>query len=213
MRPIICKFLKLQDYLSTLIAMQNFTKHRDLNTNDEIWFLEHPAVFTLGKVSLEHHILNAGDIPVIKSDRGGQVTYHGPGQLIIYFLLDLVRGSISLKKLIYILQQSIIELLKNNYNINADLDPNAPGVYIAGEKICSIGLKIARGCSYHGLSFNVNMNLQPFSQINPCGFANLKMTQLINFNKISAKISTFDINTVAILLQDIFIIKLKNNDK
>lgn len=206
MQQIIYKFLQLQDYLVTLDAMKQFTKKRNVTTIDEIWFVEHPSVFTLGLGGLEHHILNAGNIPVVKTDRGGQVTYHGPGQLIIYFLIDLIRRSLSVKQLIYIMQQAIIELLHDKYNIHANTKPNAPGVFILEEKICSIGLKISKGCSYHGLSLNVDMNLESFNQINPCGFKNLKMTQLSNINK-TGKIY---IHSVAEQLKDIFINKFDN---
>ena len=175
---MICKFLGIQDYCNILVAMQQFTKNRNVNTMDEIWFLEHYAVFTQGQAGKNDHIL--GDIKVINTDRGGQITYHGPGQLIVYFLLDLVRKSINLKKLIFILSQSIIDLLAK-YNIIGCTVDGAPGVYINNNKICSIGLKVSRGCTYHGLSLNVNMNLKPFSQINPCGYPNLKITQLSNF--------------------------------
>ncbi|MGD0466231.1 MAG: lipoyl(octanoyl) transferase LipB [Gammaproteobacteria bacterium] len=175
---MICKFLNIQDYGDILAAMQQFTKNRNVDTVDEIWFLEHYAVFTQGPSAKNDHVL--GDIKVINTDRGGQITYHAPGQLIVYFLLDLVRRAINLKKLIFILSQSIINLLAK-YNIVGHTTDGAPGVYINNNKICSIGLKISKGCTYHGLSLNVNMNLQPFSQINPCGYPNLKMTQLSNF--------------------------------
>ncbi len=204
MQQVVCKFLNIQDYLVTLSDMQNFTKNRDTTTVDEIWFVEHPAVFTLGKAAQEQHILYAGDIPVVKSDRGGQVTYHGPGQLVIYFLLDLARKSLSLKKLIYIMQQAIIDMLHDQYNVIANVGADAPGVYVLDEKICSIGLKIYKGCSYHGLSLNVNMDLKPFTQINPCGVANLQMTQLSNISKIKK----IDINCVAIELKKILLNKL-----
>ena len=212
MQKIIYKFLGQKDYISTLSAMQDFTKKRGLNTLDEIWFLEHPKVFTMGKAGLEQHILYAGDIPVIRSDRGGQVTYHGPGQLIVYFLIDLTRRSLGLKQFIHIMQKSVIELLKNFYNINANMGDGLPGVYISEEKICSIGLKVTKGCSYHGLSLNVDMDLQPFKQIHPCGSFNLKITQLSNFinhsNKDNNKIN---INLIANLLKNIFIIRLEEH--
>ena len=158
--------------------MQQFTKNRNATTLDEVWFLEHYPVFTQGQAGKDNHVLT--DLEVVKTDRGGQITYHGPGQLIVYFLLDLVRISINLKKLIFILSQSIIDLLAQ-YNVISHTKEHAPGVYINDNKICSIGLKISKGCTYHGLSLNINMDLQPFSKINPCGYPDLKMTQLSNF--------------------------------
>lgn len=158
--------------------MQMFTRNRDLNTIDELWFLEHPAVFTEGLASKKEHIL--ADIDTIKSDRGGQITYHAPGQLIVYVLLNLANKSLNLRKLIFILSQAVIELL-SSYNITAHTIDNAPGVYIGDKKICCIGLKINKGCTYHGLSLNVNMDLRPFGKINPCGYIGLKMTQLSEF--------------------------------
>ena len=183
-----CKFLGVQDYLTTLREMQQFTKNRNIDTVDEVWFLEHYGVFTQGKAGKDKHIL--ADLKVINSDRGGQITYHGPGQLVVYFLLDLVRNSLNLRKLIYLLSCSVMDLL-TEYNITSHTKEDAPGVYVNGDKICSIGLKIAKGCTYHGLSLNVNMDLQPFNQINPCGDLNLKMTQLSNF------VDQVDVETVA----------------
>lgn len=186
--------------------MQNFTKQRILTTQDEIWFLEHYPVFTQGTAGKDEHILeNITNIKVIRTDRGGQVTYHGPGQLIVYFLLNLSNNKLTLKKLITILSKSIIELL-DYYNIIGYTKEHAPGVYVNDNKICSIGLKLSRGCTYHGLSLNIDMDLQPFKQINPCGYTNLKMTQLSDF--ISKNI--ININFISQQLQKILINNFNN---
>lgn len=161
--------------------MQQFTASRTSTTVDEIWFLEHEPVFTQGQAGRAEHILAPGNIPVIQTDRGGQVTYHGPGQLIVYFLIDLKRRNLSLRGLIMTIENAVIQVLKG-YDIMAYTRPDAPGVYIEDAKIASLGLRIRRGCSYHGLSFNIDMDLAPFQLINPCGIANLRMTQLQTFN-------------------------------
>ncbi len=171
--------LQHREYLATWQAMQAFTNQRTDETADEIWFIEHPPVYTLGQAGKREHILNAGNIPIIPVDRGGQVTYHGPGQLMVYVLLDLRRRQFGVRQLVTALEQSIIDFLAD-YEITAAAKPQAPGVYIGDAKVCSIGLRIRRGCSYHGLAFNVGMDLKPFSGINPCGFANLPITQLCN---------------------------------
>jgi lipoyl(octanoyl) transferase len=196
---LICKFLGTQDYSEVLIAMQQFTKNRNESTIDELWFLEHYPVFTQGYAGKDEHILE--DIKFIRTDRGGQVTYHGPGQLIVYLLLNLNKQAINLKKLIYILSSSIIELL-SKYNIISNTIDDAPGVYINNKKICSIGLKIYRNCTYHGLSLNIDMDLKPFNKINPCGNPNLTMTQLSDFVK------NINIKSVAMLLSEILVNKL-----
>jgi lipoyl(octanoyl) transferase len=178
MQQVICKFLNIQNYQITLAAMQEFTKKRNCNTLDEIWFLEHEPVFTLGKAGLDKHLLFNNNIPVIRSDRGGQITYHAPGQLVIYFLIDLIRKSLSLKQLIDGILQAMVEFLKIKYNLDCEFNREFPGIYINKNKICSIGLKILKGCSYHGISFNLDMDLKPFTWINPCGINGLNMTQL-----------------------------------
>lgn len=157
--------------------MQAFTDSRDTSTPDEIWVVEHPPVYTLGLNGKREHILNVTDIPIVKCDRGGQVTYHGPGQLVVYFLLDLRRRNLGVKTLVHLLEQAVIDLL-NQYNISAQRKDKAPGVYVNGEKIAALGLRVRKGCSYHGLSLNVDMNLTPFSHINPCGYEGLITTQL-----------------------------------
>lgn len=160
--------------------MREFTDTRDSTTPDEYWIVEHLPVYTLGQAGKPEHILNPGNIPIVNTDRGGQVTYHGPGQLVIYTLIDLKRKDIGVRQLVSHLENSIISLLKD-YKLEAISKCDAPGVYINEAKIASIGLRIRKGCSYHGLSFNVNMDLSPFQGINPCGYQNLKITQLKDF--------------------------------
>ena len=169
--------LGLKDYLFCWRAMQAFTHQRSETTADELWLLEHPPVFTQGQNGKAEHLLNPASIPVIQTDRGGQITYHGPGQLMVYTLIDLKRKKIHVRELVTLLEQSVIDLLWT-YGIQAHTQREAPGVYVEADKICSIGLRIRRGCSYHGIAFNIAMDLEPFSRINPCGFATLQMTQL-----------------------------------
>lgn len=157
-------------------AMQAFTDQRDASTGDELWLVEHCPVFTQGQAGKTEHILDLGDIPLVQSDRGGQVTYHGPGQLIIYVLLDVRRRKLSVRHLVTSMENAIIALLAD-YNINGYAKADAPGVYVADNKIASLGLRIRRGCSFHGLALNVNMDLAPFLRINPCGYAGMAMTQ------------------------------------
>ena len=169
--------LGLQDYDITWQAMQRFTQERDLDANDELWVVEHPPVYTLGLNGKREHLLTIGNIPVINSDRGGQVTYHGPGQLIIYILLDIKRLNMGIRQLVTILEQAMISVLAE-YDITAVSRIDAPGVYVNDKKIGSIGLRIKRNCSYHGLSLNNDMDLRPFDHINTCGYSGLKVTQL-----------------------------------
>lgn len=169
--------LGLCDYQTTWAAMQEFTDRRDQQTTDEIWLLEHPPVFTVGLNGGMQHVLDPGDIPVIRIDRGGQVTYHGPGQLVIYPLIDLRRRKMGVRDLVSGLEQAVVETLAT-YKIDASSRPDAPGVYVDGRKIASLGLRIRRGCSYHGLAFNIDMDLAPFTRINPCGFEDLPVTTL-----------------------------------
>lgn len=177
---LVIRKLGLQDYLTTLEAMQDFTTQRTAESIDEVWFLEHPPVFSQGQAGKAEHLLNTGNIAVIQSNRGGQVTYHGPGQLVVYFLIDIHRKNIAVRKLVNILETLIISTLKQ-YHINAIARKDAPGVYINDEKICSLGLRIRKGCSFHGLALNVDMDLSPFTRINPCGYQGMKMTQLSHF--------------------------------
>lgn len=174
---IIIRKLGSCSYEKSFQAMQKFTLHRNENSVDEFWVLQHPPVFTQGQAGKVEHILNPGAIPIVQSDRGGQVTYHGPGQLILYVLVDIKRKNFGIRRLVSALEFAMIDLLAD-YQIKAETRPDAPGVYVEGAKICSLGLKIRKGASYHGLSFNVDMDLEPFTRINPCGFANLKITQL-----------------------------------
>lgn len=167
----------LQDYPATWAAMRAFTDTRDATTPDELWLLEHPPVFTLGQAGRPEHLLAPGAIPVIQTDRGGQVTYHGPGQLVAYLLLDLRRAGIGVKRLVERLEQAVIDLLAG-HGIQAERRTDAPGVYVTGAKIASLGLRVRNGCCYHGLALNVDMDLEPFGRINPCGYAGLAVTQL-----------------------------------
>lgn len=176
-QTIKIRWLERQDYLSAWQAMQSFTQHRTDQTMDEIWLLEHHPVFTQGQNGKPEHVLNAGNIPIVQTDRGGQVTYHGPGQLMVYILIDLKRKRFHVRDLVTRLEQSVIAFLAQ-HDVQAHAEPKAPGVYVADQKICSIGLRIRRWCSYHGLAFNVKMDMAPFKSINPCGFAGLQMTQL-----------------------------------
>lgn len=177
LRTPTIKHLGLVPYLPTWQAMQDFTAARTLNTADEIWVLEHPPVYTLGRNADPQHVLNSGDIPLIPIDRGGQVTYHGPGQLVVYPLINIDRYNLNVRQLVSWLENAVIRLL-TRYSINAVADPKAPGVYIDSAKVASIGLRVSKGNSYHGLSLNIDMDLHPFSGINPCGFENLRVTQL-----------------------------------
>ncbi len=176
---IIVRNLGLQKFNPIWHAMQEFTYKRDTNTPDELWCLEHPPVFTMGLNGKKEHLLNIKNIPVINTDRGGQVTYHAPGQLIIYTLIDLERLNIGVKDLVNAIEKSIIALLQK-YEINAQGKENAPGVYVNGEKIAALGLRIKRHKSYHGLSLNIDMDLSPFQQINPCGYKGMAVTQIKN---------------------------------
>jgi len=166
-----------QDYVPLWREMQQFTDTRDNDTPDEIWFVEHPPVFTMGLNASEEHLLAPGDIPVVQIDRGGQVTFHGPGQLMIYPLIDLRRSNIGVRTLVTALEQSVVDLVAD-YGVEAAADPKAPGVYVDGDKLASVGLRIRRGSSFHGMALNVDIDLEPFSRINPCGYAELQMTDL-----------------------------------
>ena len=177
MAPLHIKRLGLVDYESTLEDMREFTASRDSHTPDELWLLEHPRVFTQGIAGKAEHVLAPGDIPVVPVDRGGQVTYHGPGQWVVYLLINLKRRSMGVRALVDLIEQSIVETLAE-FDVTAAADPKAPGVYVDGEKIASLGLRVRRGCSYHGLSLNVDMDLEPFSRINPCGYEGLQVTSL-----------------------------------
>ncbi len=171
------RYLGLKPYEAVWSEMRQFTDARDENTKDEIWVVQHHPVFTQGQAGKEEHLISPGQIPVIKSDRGGQVTYHGPGQIIIYLMLDLRRLKIGVRGLVTVIEESIIEYLAQR-QIKATARKDAPGVYVGDKKIASLGLRIRKGCSYHGLSFNLNMDLEPYSRINVCGYSGLGVTQL-----------------------------------
>jgi lipoyl(octanoyl) transferase len=171
------RHLGLVEYEPTWRAMQRFTEERGAGTPDEIWFLEHPPVFTLGVSASRAHLLAPGDIPVVQIDRGGQVTYHGPGQLVVYPLLDLKRAALGVREFVSALERAVIGLAAE-YGIVAESRRAAPGVYVEGRKLASVGVRVRRGGSYHGLALNVALDLEPFGRINPCGYAGLQMTQL-----------------------------------
>ena len=187
--------LGLLDYERTWLAMQRFTDERKLlpDTQDEVWLVQHPPVFTQGQAGKAEHLLLPGDIPVVKSDRGGQVTYHGPGQLVAYLMLDVRRLGYGVRELVTRMEQCLIDLLAS-YGVSAAAKADAPGVYVDGAKIASLGLRIRNGCSFHGLALNVDMDLEPFRRINPCGYAGLAMTQLrdhagpIEFAEVGARL-------------------------
>jgi lipoyl(octanoyl) transferase len=166
----------LVEYEPTWRAMQRFTDERNSATPDEVWFLEHPAVFTLGMNASPAHVLDPGDIPVVQIDRGGQVTYHGPGQLVVYPLIDLRRSGLGIRDLVTALERSVIDLAAA-YGITAESRRSAPGVYVGDRKLASVGIRVRRGASYHGLAVNVRLDLEPFNRINPCGYQGLRMTQ------------------------------------
>jgi len=174
---IVVRSLGQQDYEPLWRRMQRFTDERTADTPDELWFTEHPPVFTLGLNASREHLLAPGDIPVVQVDRGGQVTYHGPGQLMIYPLFDLKRAKLGIRDLVTALEQSIVDLARD-FGIAAQAKKDAPGVYVGGRKIASVGLRIRRGASFHGMALNVDMDLEPFTRINPCGFSDLQVTDL-----------------------------------
>jgi len=174
---ILVRHLGLQPYEPVSQAMHDFTDTRDDTTPDEIWLVEHLPVFTQGQAGKAEHLLMTGDIPVIQSDRGGQVTYHGPGQQVMYVLLNLKRRKLGVRELVTLLEQTVVNTLAE-YGIDAHPRADAPGVYVGEMKICSLGLRIRKGCSFHGLALNINMDLTPFQRINPCGYAGMEMTQM-----------------------------------
>ncbi|TOQ34213.1 lipoyl(octanoyl) transferase LipB [Vibrio parahaemolyticus] len=178
---LVVKRLGRQDYEPVWKAMHEFTDQRTEETPDEVWLVEHNPVFTQGQAGKAEHLINTGDIPVVQSDRGGQVTYHGPGQLVAYFLINLRRKKLGVRDLVTTIENLVINTLKA-YNIDSAARPDAPGVYVDGKKICSLGLRIRTGCSFHGLALNVNMDLTPFLRINPCGYAGMEMVQVSQFN-------------------------------
>ena len=193
----------LQDYLKTWEEMKSFTENRNSDTLDELWTLEHNSVFTQGLSGKSKHLLKETQIPIIQSDRGGQITYHAPGQLIIYCLIDIKRLGIGIKKMVSMIEQSLIELL-SSYDITAHTLKGAPGVYVNDSKIAALGLKVKHGRTYHGLSLNIDMDLSPYTLINPCGYSDLKITQMrnltnniLNISDIKHELSEHLIDSVA----------------
>lgn len=177
----IVRMLGLQDYLTVWNAMKQFTAARDKTTPDELWCLEHHPVYTQGQAGKAEHVLNPGDIPIVQSDRGGQITYHGPGQIVVYTLIDIQRRQLGIRSLVSQLERLLIERLEK-YEIYASTQCGAPGVYVEGKKIASIGLRVKNGCAYHGIALNVSMDLSPFLGINPCGYNQLEMTSMAKIN-------------------------------
>ena len=193
--PLDIRQLSWQHYNECLHNMQSFTLARDKNAVDEIWLLQHPPTYTLGLNAKPEHILDADDIPVIRCDRGGQVTYHGPGQLVVYFLIDIDRRRWAVKFVVHLMEQIIIDLLAS-YNLDATRKDGAPGVYIGEAKIAAVGLRVKRGCTYHGVSLNIDMDMSPFEYINPCGYPGLKCVQMkdlisdIDFSEVRRRVRT-----------------------
>lgn len=177
--PAIVRDLGRQPYLPVWRAMQGFTDDRGADTPDELWLVEHDPVFTLGQAGKPEHVLMPGDIPVLNVDRGGQVTYHGPGQIVIYPLLDLKRIKVGVRDYVCKIEQSIIDTL-DHWNIHAERRDGAPGVYVNGAKVAALGIRVRRGCTFHGLAFNIAMDLEPFHRINPCGYAGLQVTSMLD---------------------------------
>lgn len=171
------QFLGRQQYSAIWQQQKEFTYNRDLQTVDQIWLLEHDPVYTQGQAGKPEHLIDAKEIPVVQSDRGGQITYHGPGQLIVYLLTDIGRKKLNIRQFVTILEQAVIDLLAS-YNITATTHASAPGVYVDNAKICSLGLRVRKGRTYHGLSLNVAMDLEPFTRINPCGYKGMQVVQL-----------------------------------
>lgn len=175
--PVVIRDLGLEPMTETWARMKQFTEHREPDDADEIWFVEHPPVFTLGLAGDSEHVLDPGKIPVVQTDRGGQVTYHGPGQLVCYVLLDLKRRGLNVRSLVSTLENAVIDTMAG-FGIDAYPRRDAPGVYVDGRKIAAVGLRVRRGYSYHGIAFNIAMDLAPYARINPCGYAGLEVTQL-----------------------------------
>jgi len=177
-RPLATtRYLGIQEYLTTWEAMRAFTDARSAEQRSELWLLEHYPVFTQGQAGKAEHLLDPGTIPVVKTDRGGQITYHGPGQLVVYLLVNLRECGLGIRQLVTAMERSVIDLLAA-FNVPANARADAPGVYVDGRKIAALGLRVRRGCTYHGLALNVDMDLAPFARINPCGYAGLEVTQL-----------------------------------
>jgi lipoyl(octanoyl) transferase len=183
--PYIVRAFGIVEYEPTWRAMQRFTDERGPDTADEIWLLEHPPVFTLGMNASRDHVLAPGDIPVVQIDRGGQVTYHGPGQLVVYPLVDLRRAGLGVRDIVTALERSVIDYAAD-LGVVAECRRGAPGVYVEGRKLASVGIRVRRGASYHGMALNVSADLEPFRRINPCGYPGLEMTQLVDLSRVSS---------------------------
>lgn len=175
--PVTTRYLGIQEYLPTWEAMRTFTDTRSAGQRSELWLLEHYPVFTQGQAGKAEHLLDPGTIPVVQTDRGGQITYHGPGQLVVYLLVNLRECGMGIRQLVTAMENSVIDLLAA-FDIPASAQADAPGVYVDGRKVAALGLRVRRGCTYHGLALNVDMDLAPFARINPCGYAGLEVTQL-----------------------------------
>lgn len=187
---VLVRKLGVADYQPVLDAMRELTDQRNADTPDQLWLLQHPRVFTQGQAGKAEHVLAPGDIPVIQVDRGGQVTYHGPGQWVVYLMIDLKRRGLGVRALVTLIEESIVRLLAE-YGVEAAPQPKAPGVYVDGDKVASLGLRVRRGCSYHGLAINVDMDLEPFQRINPCGYQGLQvvsMAQLLPDAKLNMEL-------------------------
>lgn len=193
-QKLILRQPDLQPYALVLRAMHQFTSHRTATTTDEIWLVQHPPVFTQGQAGKAEHVLMPGDIPVIQSDRGGQVTYHAPGQQVLYVMIDLKRAQFGVRQLISAIENTVVQTLAY-FTIISSLRSDAPGVYIGSQKICSLGLRIRKGCSLHGLALNIDMDLEPFQRINPCGYAGMQMTQM---SALVAGISIEDVQPILV---------------
>lgn len=198
----LVRYLGLVDYEQTWRAMQDFTARRTTDTPDEIWLLEHPPVYTLGQAGKPEHLVTATDIPVVPIDRGGQITYHGPGQLVAYVLVDLRRRGYGVRELVTRMEQAVIDLLAGQGVTAARLD-GAPGVYVDGAKIAALGLRVKHGCTYHGLAFNVDMDLSPFAAINPCGYAGMRVTQCRDLG-MGESLQTLELALTQALLNTIY---------
>ena len=188
--------LGTQDYQETWQSMVNFTENRNADTQDQIWLVEHPPVYTMGLAAKTEHVLDTRSIPIVKTDRGGQVTYHGPGQIVIYLLLDLKRRKLGIKSLVRVIEESLIKLLAD-CAVESHTIENAPGVYVTGKKIAALGLRVRRNGCYHGLSLNIDMDLEPFTGINPCGYPGLEVTQLKDLK------SEYSINNIKQIQKDL----------
>lgn len=182
-KRLLVRQLGISNYEPVWHAMQDFTDQRDENTVDELWLVQHPAVFTQGQAGKAEHVLTPGEIPVVQVDRGGQVTYHGPGQIVAYPLVDIRRNGVGIREFVNCIEESIIQVL-HHYGVDGERRNGAPGVYVNGEKIASVGLRVRQGRSFHGLAFNIDMDLEPFQRINPCGYEGLVVTQLRAFSPV-----------------------------